>query len=908
MKTKKIIGGFFVLSLMAFAIAFLPALLSKINKEKTQDEREPNESFNDAAKYLFSMRVNPSTGRIDLSEVEAARNQVEAMAGESRNERMKSGSFNFNWQELGPDNIGGRTRAILFDKANPDKMFAGSVSGGLWKSINHGQSWYPVSDTLQNLGVSCITQAQNGDIYFGTGNGFDVILGDGNSGFYGQGIWKSTDGGTTFHRLDSTWTTATQQAAFVIVNNICADPNNANRIYAATQKGLRMTNNGGLTWINPVRVNMTGVVLQSTAQTVKVASDGTVLCSVGGQLYISPNGNDSTFTKITNVPTGYRIEVAIAPSNPNVMYAVVINGSSSLTNIYRSTDKFQTLPTIIGPGGGGFDPYVETGSNQGGYDCAIAVAPDNQDKIFAVGITAWTWTLNHNWVEMNGYQANTYIHPDMHTVVFNPNDPNDFFIGTDGGLFETKDQGLTFAAMNRKYNVTQFYACSPTFLPGSSIVIGGAQDNGSLAIVGNGNNPQDAFAITGGDGFYTSTSYYNPNAFFAEVYYGAVGRSSNASGGGAQFYDNNIDHTAGAANDSAGHSQSFAPFCTAYLLWENTQPNSPLDTSFFIGLNSGVWMTKGALDFNKTPKWYKVALTQFPTRCMGVTNDGKTLFVGTENMNGGSGIVYRITGLDYVNNSLDTSNGNYNVISNTPIKRTQLTIAPNNGQVPTSISVDPSNNNHVVVTYGNYGSAKHVFQSHNALQAVPTWTDITPTPSNSSFPINMPVYSSMIDRWDSTRILVGTELGVFASNNSGTTWTYQDQLPRVPTLMIKQVSQYTNGMPAEDIYIATHGRGIWKSSTLTGIPNNPSLKIQFSIYPNPAQDVTNINFTLSKSSNVSLDIYNIQCQKVKTLNFGIMSAGAHTNSINVSELSNGTYFMNATMGEEKSTSKFVIVR
>ena len=124
-----------------------------------------------------------------------------------------------------------------------------------------------------------------------------------------------------------------------------------------------MTNDGGINWMNPVRYNMTGAQINLTAQTVRVASDGTVVCCVNNSLYVSPNGNDNTFTKITNIPTQGRIEVAIAPSNPNVMYAVVISGSSSLYNIYRTTDKFQTS-TVIGPGGGSFDPYIETGSNQ----------------------------------------------------------------------------------------------------------------------------------------------------------------------------------------------------------------------------------------------------------------------------------------------------------------------------------------------------------------------------------------------------------------------------------------------------------------------------------------------------------------------------------------------------------------
>ena len=897
MKTKKIIGGLCVLSILAFAYIAMPGLLSIKNKQ-TRIEKDENESFNDAAKYLFSMRVNPETGTISQSEVDAARQQVDAMSSANSTERMKSGAFNLHWQELGPNNVGGRTRAILFDKVNPDKMFAGGVSGGLWKSLNHGQSWNLINDSLQNLCVSCICQAQNGDIYFGTGNGFDVIIGDGNSGFYGQGVWKSTDGGNSFKRLDSTWTTATQQGVWNIVNNIYADPTNPNRIYAATNKGLRMTNDGGINWVNPVRYNMTGAQINLTAQTVKVATDGTVVCCVNNNLYISPNGNDNTFTRITSIPVQSRVEVAISPSNSNVMYAVVISGSSSLYNVYRSTDRFQTA-TVIGPGGGSFDPYTEATSNQGWYDCAVAVAPNNPDKVFVVGITAWMWQINHNWTQMNGYMPTNYIHPDMHTIQFCPNNPNDFFIGTDGGLFESTDQGVTFAAMNRGYNVTQFYTVSHSYVQGSPDIIGGTQDNGCLYIDGLINTNQTAHSIHGGDGFYTSTSYYNPMAFFVESQYGGMARTSNKGTSSEAFYDNHIDPNLGTGSDHMGVDANFSPFNTAFLLWENLNPNAPTDTSFFIGIQGGVWMTKKALDFSTGPKWYKVANTQSPARCLGVTNDGKTLFVGTE----GTNYVYRVSNLDYVNNNLDTSGTNSNLTTGTSIVNYNLPGLPTS-MVPTSISVDPMHNNHVVVTYGNYTSTgvKHVMVSHNALNPIPTWTDVT-----HNIP-NMPVYSSVIDRWDSARIVVGTELGVFASNDGGAIWTYQDEFPRVPTFMLKEIPVYTNGTPAADIYAGTHGRGFWGTSSLTGITNNPSYKPQVSVYPNPTQEVANINYTITKSATVLLDIYNLQGKKVKALNLGVQSSGLHNYSVNVAELATGTYFMTTTIDGEKASTKFIIAR
>ena len=114
---------------IAAAIA-LPGLWNKHTKgiEKMESLENEAQDARDAAAYLWSLRVNPATGTIDVNDMINARNQVDAMAANNHNERMKSSSINLSWEELGPDNIGGRTRAILFDRNNPNLMFAGSVA------------------------------------------------------------------------------------------------------------------------------------------------------------------------------------------------------------------------------------------------------------------------------------------------------------------------------------------------------------------------------------------------------------------------------------------------------------------------------------------------------------------------------------------------------------------------------------------------------------------------------------------------------------------------------------------------------------------------------------------------------------------------------------------------------------
>src|SRR5665213_820394 len=292
-----------------------------------------------------------------------------------------------------------------------------------------------------------------------------------------------------------------------------------------------------------------------------------------------------------------------------------------------------------------------------------------------------------------------------------------------------------------------------------------------------------------------------------------------------------------------------------------------MDTSFFIGLTGAIWMTKQAIDFSVNPKWYEVASVQGQGQCMAVTADGKTLFASTT-----VGRVYKITNLDYVNDGLDNSGTNYNLTTlQTPIKNTLLSFPGATG-IATSISVDQNDGNHVIVTFGGYVTKPHVYVSTNALSANPTFTSI-----QHNLPA-MPVYSSVLDKWDPNVIMVGTEEGLFTSDDAGATWTPDiNGFPRVPIFMLKQLTQYSNGVPSADIYAGTHGRGIWKTSSLPlGIntvtaPDKP----QVSFFPNPAQNVANIHYTITKSESIVLDIYSIQGQKVNSIALGNQGAGEH---------------------------------
>lgn len=213
------------------------------NKEYYQPRSvEQAEGADGAASYLARIRANQVTGVIDPVDYRQAQQQVALMA------KNKQGNLNLQWSFEGPDNLGGRSRAFIFDKDDPSIMYMGSVSGGLYKSTNGGRSWNPIGDAMDNLAVVSLTQAANGDIYVGTGEGmYYASSGLKSQGILGNGIYKSTDGGQTFTQLSSTLPNNVS-SPWTAVGKLESDPNNANRIYAATRGGFYVSDDAGASW------------------------------------------------------------------------------------------------------------------------------------------------------------------------------------------------------------------------------------------------------------------------------------------------------------------------------------------------------------------------------------------------------------------------------------------------------------------------------------------------------------------------------------------------------------------------------------------------------------------------------------------------------------------------------------
>ncbi len=578
-------------------------------EQKPAIEKEDGGSdFRGAAEWRFNILKN-AAGVLDYGAMQAALSEVEAQDAQQHRSTAST-----NMVELGPDNVGGRTRALLIDRNNPNRMYAGGVAGGLWISNDAGANWAQHSQlsTLENINISAICQAANGDVYFGTGEGHYAFYGWGGGGLTGGGVWKSADGGVTFARLAATVPAVNVNTGnWVAVNKMDADPFNPNRIYAATGRGLMATDDGGQSWFNPVEFN--SIPQTGFCSDVDVSANGSVVAAVSNKPWISPNGNANTFTNMGPTGSGFpqgagRAEFAFAPSDPNYIYVSVAKPPpAKLQGVYLSTDGGTSWITLALGGNPTFEPFASYG--QGDYDNALAVDPSDKGRIFLGGVELWKWELVTSspiagqWSRaafeapdspFNPY----YVHADKHVILFHPNNANTIFVGSDGGVAKSFNKGATWVQANKGYGVTQAYKVTADYMaPSRNLAVSGNQDNGTQFIDGLGNTLMSSTEITGGDGATPVFSYINPNAIFSSSQLGNIFRSSNRGSSPSMFYNARID----------GFSAN-ATFVTAYALWESK--NDPYSTDSITFTNPQVNISYGQTTAGQTSFSGTIVLAQ----------------------------------------------------------------------------------------------------------------------------------------------------------------------------------------------------------------------------------------------------------------------------------------------------------
>ena len=669
------------------------------------------------------------------------------------------------WIERGPGNVGGRTRAILVDLNDPTRqtVFAGGATGGLFKTtkINSTkQQWEKINDWLDFLTVSSIAQNPINPkiMYIGTG---DTDSRDAP----GNGIYKSVDGGANWRLLP-----ATTDGNFTVVSAMVVSPDNGH-ILAATFGGVYKSKDDGETWY---KVLGTGLRFGSTDDKfykIERAIDGRYYACNTGKVFKSMQaGEAGTWENLskteTNFPSGWsRTEIAVAPSNPDIIYAVG-SVSNRGTAIYLSNNGGTSWQAGTKPSwkdGCGANPSdADFTRGQAWYDLLLVVSPTDPQTVFVGGVDFFrSRNSGQSWTQMTMWSGNCgtiqYAHADQHGAIFEPNNPNVLYIGTDGGVFRIDNPSDNFLVKEKTdgYNTTQFYSCAihPDSL--SYQLMAGAQDNGTLIVRTPSIGTVNGRSI-GGDGFLCFIDQNEPNIQIGSIYYGdwrlstneGFNFSSGARSSGGFFnpadYDDVHNILYAQSNDSE--------------LWR-WKLNSDLGVGIEIEGTSVKNVSHVYVDKNKKHRVY----------------------LGTS-----QGKVYR---LDNASEGTNLSN---------------VALVGSFSGFVSSITVAKGDTNHILVTLSSYG-VPSVMESTDGGGS---WTNI-----EGNLP-DMPVRWAVFNPADTRQVFLATEGGVWSSNQlNGTETIWYPPFPgrgtpivRTDMLQIRE-SDLT-------VVAATYGRGLWTSTAL----------------------------------------------------------------------------------------------
>lgn len=510
-----------------------------------------------------------------------------------------------------------------------------------------------------------------------------------------------------------------------------------------------------------------------------------------------------------------------------------------------------------------------------------------------------------------------YVHADKHNIIFDPWDAsgNTMYVTCDGGVFKSvnaQDSDPEFQEINKGYNTTQFYGVGASR---TGTIGGGTQDNGTQYNSFENNTLKSFDHVQGGDGGYFELSQLNPQVMFAALPYGEVNRSGNAGGNFTCLYDCRVDNRCSAGATSDCLPQENASFVTPFKLWEDLQTG---DNVFIVGTKGIVWALNNPVDLNATPSWVRLTnntinasaadITGGEIEALAVAEDLSPIYVGTI-----GGKLHRIDGLaPNINWTVDVGNPNSAGDdkwddSLDAVTDVELT-GPFGSNPITGVAVDPHDEAHIVVTLGGYFNGNHVFESFNATSGSPTFTSI-----HGDLP-DIPVYDAVIDFESSSNIIIATEMGVW-STQDGSTWaSHNEDIGTVPCFQIRQIKYHTDD--CRMLYVATHGRGIWRSCSLmdascpcyaTAIDEVDN-SMQATIYPNPAQNSASLAFTMATAGNVTIEVYSVDGRKVASFKPQWFGSGSNKLNVDTRLLHSGTYFVRLQGETINTTAKLLIAK
>ncbi|MEM7036621.1 MAG: T9SS type A sorting domain-containing protein, partial [Bacteroidota bacterium] len=703
---------------------------------------------------------------------------------------------------------------------------------------------------------------------------------------------------------------------------------------------------------------------------ILAATDDSLFRSIDNGVTFGPGINDSLvggFAPPNNRVGGERIEVAVAPSNRNIVY---VSGASdangSCTGVWRSNDAGLTYSLIAPAETANFRPL----QSEGRYALVLEVSPSNPDFILVGGEILYKYNPDDGWEEAATHVyipgiVTDYVPSPVLSIAFDPNNDSTYFVGSDAEIVRTTDLGETFTFKTSGFNNAHLFSVSAS---ATWDIIAGDRYQGVLykdggntgnPPTGNGQQFYNMYASSSGKARF---SMLQPNYFVAqnnvtgdhgglvrqlgqtaptETFYGPPTIPYHPSFGVSpedQYVDREDSSDAGIGVwDNRGNPVTPWAF-DEYLDLDNLTSTEAigLDSTIraqpsyiYMASRHYVWVVVNPWgDFQDPPRWnrltdelvvddFGLGKIEYIT-ALGTSSDlDHIVYVGTSR-----GRIFRILDAhDPVNMDIATKVAEVNIGAGMPER------------MVTSIEFDPGNRDNLVVTYGAFAAGDdRVWMCNNAKAATPTFRSV-----QGNLPANLPVHAAAFHPYeDNSVLLLGTERGLYSSTsdyeNTGTTmnWSFESGvIGMVPVRDIffrpfyanfpdpNDTENYTYGRD-HTLFIATHGRGIFKSSSLTYdiVSREPATILESGItmqlQPNPASDAAAVQFVFPVPTKAQVDIFGMTGEKVGTIAERIYPSGTHTADYDTSDLPAGIYFVKAQFsnrnGSYQAVRKQVVVK
>jgi len=768
-----------------------------------------------------------------------------AAAFYQRDSRLNKRSGEPPWTAIGPKNIGGRTLALAFHPSDPNIVYAGSASGGLWKSTTAGlgpQAWQPIPTGHPALSVASIAiDPTNPDIiYIGTGEVYNYTAAQPGlvdrltRGLYGIGILKSTNGGQS-------WTSSLPWAPGELrgVWDIVINPLNPSTLYAGTTAGVYRSRNAGGSWtlIHDQAMAMDLDLHPQDTSVLYVSHGGYRSPEMG--LFVSRDAGGSFQPLTDGIPSFYtgKAMLAISPSDPDVLYLSVADVMKSI-GLFRSTDGGDTWSNVNNE---------DVARHQGWYSHDVAVHPEDPMELIYVGIDAHkstdggeSLTRKTYWNKWSFGQTPVggpegppdYVHADIHAAYYHPLLPETVFLATDGGIFVSEDGGESWEGRNGGYQTQQFYANFSSSATEPQLAMGGMQDNATALYVGD----EAWVRVIGGDGLSTAIDPTNPQVLYGSYQYLNLVKSLD---GGNQFISI-------AVSSAEGESRAFAgPF--------ELSPHDP--RTLYAGAQRLHRSTDGGADWTATTSEPvdrgNPILTIAPS-----PQDPLLLYISTAPHFEDGARVLR---------SLDEG-ASWAVMAGLP------------DRLAKDIAFHPTNDSIAYVVFSGFGTG-HVFKT---IDRGESWADITGTLPD------VPTNTVVVDPENPEHIYIGNDLGIYASLDGGQGWEpLTAGFPEAALVMHLNISPSNRKLRA-----ATHGHGVYERDLEQPVAVQQARRMGPGMglpYPNPTTGL--VYWPLKQGALREVRVYDLAGRQVRT--FSSPARAGQLPAFDLSGLAAGSYLLEA---------------